>query len=82
MVSLQKRLAHKNYWRSYQDQKLFELEKEGYLPHLIDIGICKGTVVNRALPSLHGGGNWNYACNSFKALFFRVGSGITPRVLE
>ena len=52
------KLAHfyciKTY-RIYQSLTLLKLDKRQYLPHYGSDKDCKGTVVNQALASLHGG---------------------------
>ena len=68
VISLQKWLAQ-FYCRIRHSPKnqylmLLNLEKRQYLPHYWSDQGLKGTIVNRALPSLHGCNHvvtWNYA---------------------
>ena len=41
--------------KTYRNLTLFNIEKRQYLPHYLSDKGFKGTVVNQALPSLHGG---------------------------
>ena len=59
VVSLQKWLAHFFFAGKIQKiSQVLNLENRQYLPHYwLDKGF-KGTFLNRALPSLHGGSLW------------------------